>query len=291
LTAPDWRTSDFSPSLHDAVVDGRRLRYVDVGEGPALLLVHGLGGCWQWWLENIPALASTSRVIAVDLPGFGESEALPAPGAMETHVGALVALLDQLGLSRVTLVGHSMGGLIAMMFAAAHPERLDGLVPVCAGGVDLGPRRLAAIVRGFLLFQAWFSHPGVTRAFARRPRLRRLMFMGVTGDPSTLSPQLGQVLVERLASGPGFVDAVRSAGATEGGVAAEAIATPSLLVWGSRDPILPVRDARALAERMPDARLEVLEGVGHCPMFERPERFNELLAAFVAQRAATATAA
>jgi pimeloyl-ACP methyl ester carboxylesterase len=283
----DWTSIDWAPFTHDATVLGRRLRYVDIGEGPPLLLVHGLGGCWQWWLENLPVLSQHSRVIAVDLPGFGESEPLPPPGKMATQVESLAALLDQLGLDRVTLVGHSMGGLIAMMFAFEHPDRLNGLVPVCAGGVDLGPRRLAAIVQGFLAFNAWFKRPAVNRAFAQRPRLRRLMFTGVTGDPSALSPQLGAVLVPRLASGPGFVDAVISAGAMEGAIEAERIVTPSLLIWGGRDPILPVRGAQALAERMPDARLEVLAGVGHCPMFERPAHFNELLAAFVAKRSAT----
>lgn len=282
--APDWTTIDWSPYLHNADVLGRRLHYLDYGAGPPMLLVHGLGGCWQWWLENVCELGAGNRVIAVDLPGFGDSEPLPAPAELAVHVQTLVALLDRLGLDRVLLVGHSMGGLISFRLALEHPERLSGLVPVGAGGVALGPRRLALVVNGFLLFNGIFSRPGVARAFALRPRLRHLLFWGVTGDPSTLSPRLAAELVPRLAS-PGFADAVRAAAKMANTVDGAAVATPSLLIWGERDPILPVRQARALAREMPHARIEVLPGVGHCPMFEAPTRFTEILRGFAHERA------
>jgi pimeloyl-ACP methyl ester carboxylesterase len=283
--APVWTEIDWHEHVKDATVLGRRLRYVDYGTGAPLLLVHGLGGCWQWWLENIPTLGRENRVIAVDLPGFGDSEPLPAPGAMESHVDTLVALLDALELGRVVLVGHSMGGLIALLFAQEHPDRLAGLVPVCAGGVELSPRRLAMIVRGFLLFNAWFKRPAVSRAFARRPRLRRLLFTVATGEPRSLSPELGAELIPRLGSAPGFADAVVAAGSVESEVEPARITVPALLIWGARDPIVPARRARVLADAMPDAKLEVIDGVGHAPMFESRERFNAMLAEFARTRA------
>jgi pimeloyl-ACP methyl ester carboxylesterase len=278
--APRWTEIDWRPHVRDATVLGRRLRYVDYGGGTPLLLVHGLGGCWQWWLENIPELGRSCRVIAVDLPGFGDSEPLPSPGAMATHVETLAALLDTLELERVVLVGHSMGGLIALLFAGEYPNRLSGLVPVCAGGVELSPGRLAVIVRGFLLFNAWFKRPAVNRAFARRPRLRRLLFAAATGNSRSLSPELGAELIPRLGSAPGFAEAVLAAGRVESDIEPERITTRSLLIWGGQDPIVPASRAGVLAASMPDARLEVLPGVGHGPMFEAPERFNALLGEF-----------
>ena len=264
------------------MVLGRRLHYVDYGSGPPVVLVHGVGGCWQWWLENLPELGLSSRVIAVDLPGFGDSEPLPSPGEMSSHVETLAALLDQLELDRVVLVGHSLGGLIAMMFAIQHPNRLDGLVSVCGGGIVIGRRRLDAIVKGFLLFNGLFSRtPRLVRALALRPRLRRLMFEPFTGHPETLSAALAAQILPRMAA-PGFADAVVSGARMASEIDPVGIATPTLLIWGERDPILPVARARELAGRMPQARLIALDGVGHCPMFESRDVFNAALSGFVA---------
>jgi pimeloyl-ACP methyl ester carboxylesterase len=279
-----WTEIDWSPHIREGTILGRRLRYVDYGDPahPPIVLVHGLGGCWQWWLENIPFLGRHHRVIAVDLPGFGDSEPLPSPGSMSGHVETLRALCDELELGPTVLVGHSMGGLIALLFAREHAERLRGLALVCAGGVTLSENRLRVIVRGFLLYNMWFSRPSVTRAFARRPRLRRLLFKLATGDPRTLSPELGAELIPRLGSAPGFAEAVVQAAGVANLVAPEEIKTPTLLIWGSRDPIVPVRAARELAAQIDGARLEVLDGVGHCPMWERPDEFNQLLGEFAA---------
>jgi pimeloyl-ACP methyl ester carboxylesterase len=279
---PRWTEIDWRPHSHDARVLGRRLRYVDYGHGPPILFVHGLGGCWQWWLETMPDLGRRYRTIAIDLPGFGDSEPLPSPGEMPAHVDTLRALLDALELDRVMLVGHSMGGLISMLFATEHGERLSGLVPVCAGGVELSPARLAVIVRGFLLFNSWFKRPSVSRAFTRRPRLRRSLFTGVTGNPRSLAPELAAELIPRLSSAPGFADAVLAAGSVANSIDPARITTKSLLIWGARDPIVPVSRARKLAAAMSNARIEVLEGVGHCPMFEAAPQFNRLLADFAA---------
>jgi pimeloyl-ACP methyl ester carboxylesterase len=274
--APRWTEIDWTPHVRDATVLGRRLRYVDYGDGPPLLLVHGLGGCWQWWLENIEALGVDNRVIAVDLPGFGASEPLPPPGEMATHAEALVALLDALGVEQVVLCAHSMGGLIALRLAADHTARLRGLVLVCAGGILLDARRLALVTSAFRASYALLARPGVLRAFALRPRLRRLLFGAALGDPGALAPELAARIVPMLAA-PGFMDALRSGVRVANDVRAEEIDVPALLIWGDLDPILPVAGARELAERMPNARLEVMAGTGHGPMLERPGEFSELV--------------
>jgi pimeloyl-ACP methyl ester carboxylesterase len=284
--APRWTEIDWEPHVHDTTVLGRRLRYVDYGDGPPLLLIHGLGGCWQWWLENIPDLGRDHRVIAVDLHGFGASEELPPRVEMSTHADAMAALLDELEIEQAVLCAHSMGGLIALRFAVTCRARLSGLVLVCAGGILLNPRRLALLNIGFRAFHALFARPGVPRAFSRRPRLRSLLFSEALGDLSTLRPELAAQIVPCLAA-PGFNEAVRAGIRVANELSAKDVDAPTLMIWGDGDPILPVAQARELAERLPNARLEVFEGVGHCPMLERPAEFNSLIRDFVARLVST----
>jgi len=282
VAAPLWMSVDWGRHVRQEVVAGRRMTWVDYGEGPAVVLVHGLGGSWQTWLENLPALARDHRVIAVDLPGFGGSEPLPSPGELSGHVDTLAELLDALRIDRALVVGHSMGGLVALLFAAAHIERLYALALVGSGGIVLGPRRLAAIVRGFLLFNAVFKRPGVARAFARRPRLRHRLLALAVHDPSALSGRLAAEIIPLMAA-PGFADAVVSAARVAEHVPLDAVTCPTLLVWGRQDRILPVARAEELAEALPDAHLEIIDRAGHCPMFERPAELNALLLAFAAE--------
>ena len=103
---PRWTEVDWNPFIRNCLVDGLRLRYVDYGTGPALVLLHGMGASWQWWLENIPTLGRCHRVIAVDMAGFGNSEPLPPPAEMSTHAGTVLDLLGQLGVRSATVVGH-----------------------------------------------------------------------------------------------------------------------------------------------------------------------------------------
>ncbi|WP_354698557.1 alpha/beta fold hydrolase [Paraconexibacter sp. AEG42_29] len=268
----------------------RSVRYVDYGSGPPFLLVHGLGGSWQTWLENIPALAGAGhRVVAVDLPGFGGSDVL-APGAtFDAHSATLLALIDALALPPVIVVGHSMGGLATIRLALGAPERVAGLVLACAGGIALSERRLALIVRGFQAFNGLFS-PAALRAVARRPRLRRLVFRLGLYDTAGLSGQLAREIVPLMAT-PGFSDALVAGAHAAADSGADRLEGPTLLVWGANDRILPVAQAEALAASLPDARLMVLERCGHCPMFERPAGFNSALVGFASELEAAPRAA
>jgi pimeloyl-ACP methyl ester carboxylesterase len=280
VTAADWRTMDWSTHIHDARVAGRPLRYVDLGEGAPLLLVHGTGGAWQSWLLNLGPLAARHRVIAVDLPGFGRSGCLPAAPDMRAYVASLVELLDQLGLAQVTVLGHSLGGVVAMRFAVDHPERTASLVLVDGGGVALTPLRLRLVVRTLLVVNALMSRRAVVRALVRRPRLRRVAMAGFVRDPEIADAALANEMLSTFAA-PGLVDAVTSAASDDVGDHAERVAAPTLLVWGEADRLIPLSVAEELASRLSQARLEVMPGVGHCPMLERPERFNALIADWV----------
>jgi len=100
---PHWTAIEWKPFVHDVVIDGRHLRFVDYGLGPSLVLLHGMGASWQWWLENIP-------------------EPLPKPAKITTQAGTVITLLNQLGVRSATITGHSMGGLVALATAKAEPH-------------------------------------------------------------------------------------------------------------------------------------------------------------------------
>ncbi|WP_169738339.1 alpha/beta fold hydrolase [Patulibacter minatonensis] len=274
-----WTTIDWSRHTRDTVIDGRRIRYVDYGSGTPIVLIHGLGGSWQTWLENLPALGREHRVVAVDLGGFGLSEPLPAPAAMATQSERIVTLMRQLDLGPATIVGHSMGGIVALGIVAAEPDVVGRLVLANAGGIPLSPGRVRIIVTGFKLFNLVFGRPGVMRAVARRSRLRNALFAGFIGDPRTMTAALAAHVVPAIAA-PGFVAAVIAASEVVRTLNAEEVECPILLIWGAADRILPLAGAELLVTQLHDGELVVLDGVGHCPMFEAPERFNRALLDF-----------
>jgi pimeloyl-ACP methyl ester carboxylesterase len=276
-----WFAVDWAARTHDVVLHGRRLRYVDIGDGPPLILVHGLGGSWQTWLENLPALATQHRVVALDLPGFGRSEELASPIEVSDLVSTVCELMDALGIGRAALGGHSMGGLIALCLATSHPERVSELVLVSAGGVRLSRMRLALIVKSFTAFHALFQVRGVPLAFARRPLLRRALLSAALDDWRRLTPELAAEIIPPM-SAPGFIPAVHAAANAADSVDPKLITSPVLLIWGRQDRILPIETARALCNDLADARLVVLDRVGHCAMFEEPDEFNRMTLAFLA---------
>ena len=274
---------DFSAHLHVATVEERRLNYLDYGSGPVILLIHGIGCSWEYWSLNIPSLADQHRVIAVDLPGFGSSEPL-APGAdLTDSADVVVKLLDQLEIEQAVVVGHSLGGLVAWLLTARHPQRVSALVLVCAATVTLSRRQLNAIVRSFTVMGRLLGAPGVGRAVVRRPRLRWLVLRGLVRRPATLEPSLAAKLVAAQVAPPGFNEALRAGPAALAHVDAAALAQPTLLIWGEKDPFFPLVAARELAAAMPHAELINFPGVGHCPQLERPAEFNAALLAFLGQ--------
>src|SRR3954453_17727739 len=135
---PSWRQVDWPAHLHQAEIHGSTVNYVDIGEGDGdpIVFVHGLGGQWQNWLENIPRAAQERRVIALDLPGHGLSP-MPRKEITISGYGRTVnALCEQLGLGVVELVGNSMGGYIAAEMAIQFPQRVDRLILVSAAGIS-----------------------------------------------------------------------------------------------------------------------------------------------------------
>jgi pimeloyl-ACP methyl ester carboxylesterase len=276
--AQPWTSVDWDAHVRDVTVRGRRLRYVDLGAGagPPLFLVHGTGGSWQSWLLNLVDLSRHRRVIAVDLPGFGASEAFGPAVQMASLADALVGLLDLLGIDRVVPVGHSLGGIVVLRMALHHPDRVASVVVVNGGGVAMSERRLEAVIRVLLLANAALSRPAVLHALVTRPRLRRRMLSRAMYDPTAMTPDLARATLATFAA-PGLVDAVAAGARDDIAQHVHAVQCRTLLIWGRHDRLLPLSLAQELVSRVPQIRLEVVEGAGHCPMIERPHVFNDLI--------------
>jgi len=276
----DWREH-----LRWVRVQGRRMNIVDIGEGPALLFVHGLSGCWQNWLENIPHFARDHRVIAVDLPGFGES-AMPAEKiSMSGYARTLDALLDELGIEAVRLVGSSMGGFVGAELALTVSARVERLVLVSAAGLSIdtirterqaGLRHRAENAAFFYL--GWLASR--TDAVTRRPRTRDWLLLLVAAHPSRLPSALVYELVKGSGK-PGFMPALDAMLHYPLRDRLAELSCPTLIVWGDKDRLVPVKDADEFERLIDNSRKVIYEDTGHTPMFERPARFNADVQAFL----------
>ena len=279
--ADTWTGIDWSDYEHDVLINNRRIHYVDIGSGPAILLVHGLGGSWQWWLKNLPDLATHARVIAVDLAGFGDSELTTSDDPYAGQITMLTGLLDVLGIQDTIVVGHSMGGLVAVKLAAEYPDRVRGLLLVSAGGAPLNPFHLAVMTSAFRMFSAVFAIPDLADKVARHRVLRKGFLSAGFTDPASVSPEMAIEIIPRMRT-PRFLPAVKAAAVGLSGINLADVRCPCQLVWGANDLALPLPAAYDLAEALPDARLSIFDDVAHCAMIEAPERFNEVLINFVA---------
>src|SRR3954470_16224063 len=209
-----WMDVDWRAHRRFVEIDGRRVNVVEIGSGePEVVFVHGLAGCWQNWLENMPHFAAAGhRVVAFDLPGFGLSE-MPREKISIRDYGRLVdALLDRLGVGPAVLVGNSMGGFIATEVAIQFPARAERLVLVSAAGLTIEyqrDERILGLLRfGRRMLMAWGGFIGArSEAVARRPRARALLLRLVVAHPDRLSAPLIAEQV-RDADNPGFVDAL-----------------------------------------------------------------------------------
>jgi pimeloyl-ACP methyl ester carboxylesterase len=270
-------------------IDGLRVNVVEIGSGsPELVFIHGLAGSWQNWLENMPHFAAAGhRVVAFDLPGFGGSDDPREKLSIPAYGRLVDALLDRLGVGPAVLVGNSMGGFIAAEVAIQYPARVRQLVLVSAAGLTVEYQRnepvLGALRVGRRLIVAWSGFLGArSDAIARRPRARRMLMRLVVHDADALPAPLIAEQV-RGARNAGFVDALDAL--TDYSIRARLgeIGCPTLIVWGTEDRLVPVRDAAEFERLIPGARKVVWTETGHVPMLERPAAFNALVEEFVAE--------
>ncbi|MEA2132318.1 MAG: hypothetical protein QOC68_227 [Solirubrobacteraceae bacterium] len=280
----EWLDFPWDRHQHRIRLDGREVNYVDAGQGPALVLLHGLGASWQSWLENIPEFARDHRVVAMDLPGFGCSEMPSEDISIEYYANWTFRLLDELGIDAGAVVGNSMGGFVAAEMAIRRPERVQRLAVVSAAVFWQTYRRAQPLVQLARMSDAIVARAltRVTDDVATRPRLRSWA-LATAGFryPHLIDKDLAHEMVRSARRTDGFLPALEALADFPLEEELPKISCPALIVWGAHDTLVPVKDAKRMEELIPDSRRVVFERTGHVAMLERPERFNRLLREFL----------
>ena len=273
--------------LRHVEIHGHDLAYRIGGEGPVVLLVHGMAGSSATWRRVMPTLAERFTVVAPDLVGHGQSEKPRGDYSLGAFATGLRDLLLALGHERATIVGQSLGGGVAMQFAYQYPERCERLVLVSSGGlgddVNLLLRLLALPGAELVLPVActkWLYGAGVTAASWLRnvglhtsPHIDEVWnAYGSLTDGETRASFLSTLRSVVDVSGQRVSASDRLYLASE---------VPTLIVWGDRDHIIPVEQGRETHEAIPGSRLEIFHGAGHFPHCEDPARFSRVLTDFI----------
>ncbi len=269
-------------------VHGHPVNFIEAGSGPVLLLIHGMAGTCDNWEAVIEPLAINHTVIAPDFPGHGAS----APGGGDYSLGSLASglrdLMLTLGHERATLVGHSLGGGVALQFTYQFPEMVERLVLVSSGGLgpDVSPVLRAAALPGAELFIS--ATAGVGSRIGSVVG-RGLGLVGLRPSADLAEVTRGYATLTDPERRKAFVATLRSVVGTQGQRVAAldklylADALPLLIIWGENDPIIPVDHAREAHAQLPSSRLEIFEDTGHVPQLERPGRFIAVLERFLAE--------
>jgi pimeloyl-ACP methyl ester carboxylesterase len=271
------------------VVHGHRRAFVRAGDGPALLLLHGIGNNCQTWAGVIDRLAETHTVIAPDLLGHGRSDKPRGDYSIAAYANGMRDLLSVLDIERATVVGHSLGGGIALQFAYQFPERCQRLALVGSGG--LGPElsaglRAATLPGAELVVTALAGASGPLRfglqamqKVGRAAGWRRIGDLAEAGD-ALLALKDVEARRAFLRTLRGVVDA-RGQAVTALDRLYLADSIPMLVIWGSRDPIVPAQHAETVRSLVPSARIEVFQDAGHWPHLDEPDRFCDVLLDFI----------
>lgn len=234
-------------------IDGVSLRYLEAGKGNAglpLLMLHGYqAGADLWFPHPLPALASTFHVIAPDLPGFGDSGPMPEYGTLQ-YASILFRFMNSLGYTRFDLLGHSMGGQIAIAMAASEPERIAHLLLVDSAGLPReGP--------------LWMNP------------------MRMMGDASMRHVRLYPTSLRLMAKSRALAEGLQMLQHDHIQGRLDQLTMPTLVIWGSRDRVVPLEHGAFMSKRIPHARLAVIRGAGHLPFYQKPAQFIKLARDFL----------
>jgi pimeloyl-ACP methyl ester carboxylesterase len=271
-------------------VEGLPTRYLTAGTmGPPLVLLHGVGDNALDWRWVMPALASTHHVYAPDLPGSGGSAKPLTDYSPAFFTRFVAAFLNSLGVDRATVIGNSLGGLVALRLAMAEPERVTALGLVSSGGlgreVTYALRSLALPGYGKLAVAWGKRRPGAAQRALGRAAL-------VFARPKD-APRKWIKEQYRLARLPGFLEAQLATVRAQVGLKGQRevlvdrlaqLERPTMVVWGTRDRVLPYSQAKEAFSRLPEGYLELIPECGHLPQVEQPERFVSGLRRFLSEK-------
>ncbi|MEV4133731.1 alpha/beta fold hydrolase [Dactylosporangium sp. NPDC049742] len=260
--------------VHTVQVGAWSTRVLEAGTGEPLVLMHGTGGHLEAYARNVPALAGRFRVIAYDFPGHGRTTLATRDLEIADYTEHLHGLLDTLGVERAHLSGESLGGWVAVKFAAAHPDRVGRLVLNTPGGTMATPEVMERIRT---LSQAAADDPTPERI---RARLAWLM-----ADPASVTEELVAIR-QAIYARPGFATSMRHLLCLQDPdvrrrnlitpAELEAVTAPTVVVWTSDDPSGPAAAGLEMAERLPHGRFALIDRAGHWPQWEQPDAFHRV---------------
>jgi pimeloyl-ACP methyl ester carboxylesterase len=264
-----------------AEASGVRVRYLVGGEGRPLLLLHGLSGSADNWVELAPLLARSHRVVVPDLPGHGGSAPLRHAASLGAYADSVRLVAAYEGALPAAVVGHSLGGLLALRLALRHPDDVTAIVLAASAGIESTTRRARFWITtlGYMRPTKWVAP--FRGLLGRYPVLRRPVF-GVheVADARSLSPRM----VEGFLSASRLHRDVRTAGRLlvrdDPRLELGRLRCPCLIVWGARDVTVPVQDAFELTRRL-GAELRLVADCGHLLIGERPELVAEAIRSFL----------
>jgi pimeloyl-ACP methyl ester carboxylesterase len=278
--------SDPIPLQH-VTLHGHRVGFRRTGEGPLIVLLHGITSTSHVWLDAMAKLGERYTVIAPDLLGHGRSAKPRGDYSLGAYASGARDLIGLLGFEAGTVVGHSLGGGIALQFAYQFPEYCERLVLVSSGGLG---QEVHALLRAGAIPGSEFVMPLIAPSWAVRAGAAVAQFMarfGVQAGPDLAETARGYASLADRETRAAFLHTLRAVidldgqrvSATDRLYLAEGL--PTLLIWGTRDPIIPVEHGRAALERLPRSRLVEFEGAGHWPQLDDPDRFVAEIAEFV----------
>ncbi|HYR96920.1 MAG TPA: alpha/beta fold hydrolase [Candidatus Binatus sp.] len=272
---------------HEVCLHGHRITYRTAGSGPVLLLIHGIAGSSATWNDVLPWLAERYCVVAPDLLGHGGSAKPRGDYSLGAYASGIRDLLGVLGHERASVVGHSLGGGVAMQLAYQFPERCERLVLVSSGGLgrELHPLLRAAALPGAEWVLPLLCAGGIRGAVDGVARFFRRA--GVRAGPDVDELWRGFCSLADADSRQAFVHTLRTI-VDPGGQRVNATdrlylaaRVPTLIVWGERDPMIPSSHGRAAHDAIPGSRLEIFPNTGHFPHRDDPRRFVEVLLEFL----------
>jgi pimeloyl-ACP methyl ester carboxylesterase len=273
--------------LSRLVLHGNRVAYRHAGSGPVVVLIHGITSSSATWTRVMPYLARRFTVLAPDLIGHGESAKPKGDYSLGAHACGIRDLLLALGHDRATIVGHSLGGGIAMQFSYQFPERCERLALIDSGGLgrDVNPLLRAATLPGSEFVLPLLAATRLLDAGALAGRL--LGRLGLRARTDLEEMARGHATLSDPEARAAFVHTLRSV-VEPGGQRIDASNRlylaehiPFLLAWGERDSIIPVSHARATHAQVSGSRLEIFPRSGHFPQLDEPERFIDVLVDFI----------